>query len=95
MTLLFNDVSVGYKLYEAGGDRLISAVIPTVEAHITTPLNHRNDSSVVTAPDLVVLTAGRHFEIGQSATLSVGVAAPVTGPRAFDVEALVQLNYRF
>jgi hypothetical protein len=95
VTLLFNDVSVGYKLYEAGGDRLISAVIPTVEAHITTPLNHRNDSSFVTAPDLVVLTAGSHFEIGQSATLSVGVAAPVTGPRAFDVEALVQLNYRF
>jgi hypothetical protein len=93
--LLFNDVGVGYALYR-GGDGLITAVVPTLEAHVTTPLNHRNDpSAAVTVPDLVVLTAGSHFEIGRAATLSVGVAAPVTGPRAFDVEALVQLNYRF
>jgi hypothetical protein len=92
--LLFNDVGVGYALYR-GGAGLITAVVPTVEAHVTTPLNHRSADSVVTVPDLVVLTAGSHFEIGRDATLSVGVAAPVTGPRAFDVEALVQLNYRF
>jgi hypothetical protein len=95
VTLLFNDVGVGYALYRAAGDRLISAVVPTVEAHVTTPLNHRSDTGLVTVPDLVVLTAGSHFDIGRSATLSVGVAAPVTGPRAFDVEALVQFNYRF
>jgi hypothetical protein len=93
--LVFNDVGVGYALYRGGADRLITAVVPTVEAHVTTPLNHRNDTSAVVVPDLVVLTAGSHFEIGRDATLSVGVAAPVTGPRAFDVEALVQLNYRF
>jgi hypothetical protein len=92
--LLFNDVGVGYALYR-GGAGFVTAVVPTVEAHVTTPLNHRSADSLVTMPDLVVLTAGSHFEIGRDAILSVGVAAPVTGPRAFDVEALVQLNYRF
>jgi hypothetical protein len=95
VTLLFNDVGTGYVLYRAGGDRLISAVVPTVEAHVTTPLNHRDDTSLLTVPDLVVLTAGSHIDIGRSATLTVGVATPVTGPRVFDVEALVQFNYRF
>jgi hypothetical protein len=95
VTLLFNDVGAGYRLYQAGGDRLISAVVPTLEVHVTTPLNHGDTTSLVTVPDLVVLTAGSHFDIYRSSTLSVGVATPLTGPRVFDVEALVQFNWRF
>jgi hypothetical protein len=94
VTLLCNDVSVGYQLYRAGG-RLISAVVPSIEAHVTTPLNNRDANSLLTVPDAVVLTAGSHFDIYNSAELSIGVATTVTGPRIFDVEALVQLNYRF
>jgi hypothetical protein len=49
----------------------------------------------VRVPDLVVLTAGSHFDLFQRARLTLGVATPVTGPRVFDVEALVQFNWRF
>ncbi len=50
LTLLFNDIGAGYKLYQAEGARFISAIIPTLEAHVTTPLNHRDDTSPITAP---------------------------------------------
>ena len=46
-------------------------------------------------PDLVVLTAGLHFGVFQRATLTFGAATPVTGPRLFDIEAIVQFNVRF
>jgi len=95
VTLLFNDVGVGYKLYRSANNRLISAIVPSVEAHLTTPLNHRDETSPITVPDLLVITAGSHFDISRRSTLSIGVAAPVTGPRAFDVEAQVQFNWRF
>jgi hypothetical protein len=95
VTLLCNDVGVGYSLYRSGGDALITAVIPTLEAHVTTPLNHRDQTSQFAVPDLVVLTAGSHLAIRQNALLSLGVAVPVTGPRVFDVEAVVQFNWRF
>jgi hypothetical protein len=94
-TLLCNDVGAGYALYRSAADRLVSAVVPALEAHVTTPLNHRDETSPIAVPDLVVLTAGSHFSLYDRGLLSVGVAVPVTGPRAFDVEALVQLNWRF
>jgi hypothetical protein len=93
--LLFNDVGVGYTLYQSSADRFISTVAPTLEAHVTTPLNHRDETSPITVPDLVVLTAGSHFGIYRNSTLTVGVATPLTGPRLFDIEALVQFNWRF
>src|SRR5262249_29169835 len=81
VTLLFNDVGVGYAVYRGDQSSLLSGVIPTVEAHVTTPLNNRGDSALVRVPDLVVLTAGSHFDLFRSARLTLGVATPVTGPR--------------
>jgi hypothetical protein len=95
VTLLFNDVGVGYAVYRGAETSLVSGVVPTLEAHVTTPLNNRGDSALVRVPDLVVLTAGSHFDLFQRARLTLGVATPVTGPRVFDVEALVQFNWRF
>jgi hypothetical protein len=95
VTLLFNDVGVGYHLYRGQPTDLLSDVIPTFEAHVTTPLNNRGDSALVRVPDLVVLTAGSHFDLFGQARLTLGVATPVTGPRVFDVEALVQFNWKF
>jgi hypothetical protein len=95
VTLLFNDVGVGYAVYRGTASCVLSGVIPTLEAHVTTPLNNRGDNALVRVPDLVVLTAGSHFDLFDRARLSLGVATPVTGPRVFDVEALVQVNWRF
>jgi hypothetical protein len=92
VTLLFNDVGVSYWLYRAEPTQFLSSVVPTFEVHVTTPLDHRG---ALLAPDQVVLTNGVHFGILRNTTLSLGVATPVTGPRLFNVEGFVQLNWRF
>ena len=96
--LLANDVGVGYYLFRPRypEDYLVTYVIPTVEAHVTTPLTHRGAGDFpVGFPDLVVLTTGTHFGLGRWSNLTVGVAVPVTGPRMFDLEAFAQFNWRF
>lgn len=45
--------------------------------------------------DVVDFTVGATGEFAGGATLGIGVAAPVTGPKPFDFEVLAQLNYRF
>jgi hypothetical protein len=94
VTLLFNDVSVGYRLYRAPAQRLLTLVAPTFEAHVTTPLSNRG-SPVISVPDVMVLTGGVHIGFGPRTLLSLGVGTPITGPRVYDVEALALLNWRF
>jgi hypothetical protein len=95
VTALFNDFGVGYWVYRGGSGQFLSAVIPTLEAHITTPVNHRGANDPITVPDIVDLTAGLHFGLGQRSMLTFGVVAPVTGPPPFAVEALVQFNVQY
>jgi hypothetical protein len=96
VTLWFNDLGVGYFLYRACDcDRFLTAVAPTLETHVNTPLNHRNRSDLAHTPDIVDLTAGVNLEFMQRTRLAVGVVAPVTGPKPFDVEVVVQLRCRF
>src|SRR5262249_3483533 len=95
LTVPFNDVGVGPRRFPGGPDRPVRFVVPTVEAHVTTPLDHRGAADPVVVPDLVVLTAGVHFGLSGRSTLTLGAATPVTGPRPFDVEAIAQLNWRF
>jgi hypothetical protein len=94
ITLLFNDAGVSWWAYRAQGDAMLGAVVPTFEAHVTTPLNHRNMTDPITTPDVVVLTAGVHLLFGNT-SLTLGLATPVTGPRVFTTETFVQLNRRF
>jgi len=91
VTLLFNDLGAGYIIPTMG--RGLAFVAPNFECHITTPLD---ESNVVHISDIVTLTGGVHLGLGQGNTvLSIGVATPVTGPRPMDIEAFVQLNFRF
>src|SRR5262245_4049227 len=94
VTLMFNDVGIGYRVFDGRGG-LINSIIPALEAHVTTPMNHRSANSAIQGIDLVVLTGGVHFGLGERSLLTLGVATPITGPRVFDVEAIVQLNFRF
>jgi hypothetical protein len=66
-----------------------------IEAHVTTPLNHRDGAGPIFVPDIVVITGGVHFGLFGNGTLSLGVATPVSGPRPFNVEGFMQLNWRF
>jgi hypothetical protein len=95
VTLLFNDLGIGYVLYRGPAGQAVTAVAPTVEAHVTTPLDNRGAESLVTLQDLVVLTEGVHLDLYGRSTLTLAAATPVTGPKAFDLEALVQFNWRF
>jgi hypothetical protein len=99
VTLFFNDVGVGYFLYQApASGHLLTAIVPTVEAHFNTPLNHRGTPNLrdpVRQSDIVDLTGGVNFGFADRAWLAVGAAVPVTGPRPFDFEILVQLRLWF
>jgi hypothetical protein len=95
VTILFNDLAVGFVMNVSGPDGLIRWVAPTAEVHVTTPLTHRNGSGLLTVPDLVVLTEGVQVGFGSGTAVNLGVGVPVTGPRPFDLEAFLQLNFRY
>jgi hypothetical protein len=100
VTILYNDLGIGYYLFRAGAEsnRLITAVVPTVEVHVNDPLNHRgvlNVNDVAGLQDVVDLTTGCHLELGKRAQVAVGVVTPVTGPKPFDIEVLAQFSFRF
>jgi hypothetical protein len=93
VTFLANDVGLGYRLWE--GDGLVRSLVPAVEAHITTPLDHRQSTDLIQGLDEVILTGGVHVGLGRRSLLTLGVATPVNGPRTFNVEGIVQFNFRF
>ncbi len=94
-TILFNDVGIGYWLYRNGEARWLNGVVPTSEVHWNVPLSHQGAlREPVGLADSVVLTEGVHLLIGPG-TLQLGIAVPITGPKPFDAEGLVQFNFRF
>lgn len=95
VTLLTNDFQLGYFLYENRGG-LISAVIPTTELHINTPLDKRGARrDPVGFVDQVTVLGGSQFMIRERSALGFAVGAPVTGPRPFSLQASVQFNLWF
>jgi hypothetical protein len=95
VTAMFNDLAAGYWLYRGNPGQTIWAVIPTVEAHVTNPFNHRNLSDPIAMPNFVTLTAGVHIGLAGGSMLTIGTTVPVSGPRLFPIEAVVQFNYRY
>jgi hypothetical protein len=96
VTLLFNDIGVGYWLRLNRDESFIRGIVPTLEVHVTTPLNHRGlSNSPVGAPDEVSLTGGVHLLMPRGADLGIAIVDPVTGPKPYAFEAVVQLNFRF
>ncbi len=99
----FNDLGVGYYLYrDYSRSRLLTAITPTVEVHVATPLRSPDPTvSVFGVTDTlkvhngVNVTTGATLEFMNNATLGLGLVLPMTGPKPFDVELLAQLNYRF
>ncbi|HJT77290.1 MAG TPA: hypothetical protein VJ739_08810 [Gemmataceae bacterium] len=90
-TVMFNGLGLSDWLYRSDDCRMISAIIPTAEVHVNTPLNHRHDMIA----DSVDLTQGVSLELYQRAWFTCGVSENVTGPKTFDVEAIAQLNVLF
>ncbi|MFL5340611.1 MAG: hypothetical protein ACJ8F7_10715 [Gemmataceae bacterium] len=95
VTIMWNDLGVGYRLYRNPNDRFIQAVIPTWEWHLNTPFTHR---SAFTQPigfsDQLNMTGGCYFQFPRS-LLGVAAGFPVVGPRPFGVEAIASFTFRF
>ena len=98
-TFMYNDVGIGYFLLrDTEGDGFLTAVAPTFEVHVNTPLNHRdvyNANDPAGSADVVNLTYGLNLEFQRNSLLTFGFVTPVTGPRPFDFEFLLLFNYRF
>jgi hypothetical protein len=95
----YNDVGIGYIFRPnpttAG---IVTAIAPTFETHVNTPLNHRDPYNLfdkAATPDVVNLTFGLNLELWRRSVLTFGVVEAVTGPRPFDIEAVALLNIRF
>ena len=99
VVLCYNDIGVGYYLYRnPNAQGLITAIAPTVELHITDPLNHRGalrNADPSGTADIVDMTFATTFELGESARLSLGVVTPLSGPKPFDIEVQVQFGWQF
>jgi hypothetical protein len=95
VTFLANDLGVGYRLYSNPG-AAISSIVPTLEGHLITPLNHRGSlTTPIGLQDIFDLTAAVRFGICDRGTLGIGWVTPLTGPRPFAFEGQVQFNYFF
>jgi hypothetical protein len=97
VTLVYNDLGLGYFL-KRDSDATISAIVPTIEVHVNSPLNHRAAYSLndpAGTPSSVNITSGLNVEVQRNSLFTLGVVAPTTGPRPFNVEAVALFNYRF
>jgi hypothetical protein len=93
----YTDVGMGYFLYnDPCNGAFITAIIPTLECHYNAALNHRGvETDSLTGLDIVSFTGGATLGIRERSQLNIGVNVPVTGPKPYDIEALVQFNWKF
>lgn len=90
VVLLNNDVAIGARFFRGNPDALIKFITPTVELHVTTPLEESNARDVpIGFPDVFTLTGAVHVGVGERAVVSVGVATPLSGPNPNDVEGIL------
>jgi hypothetical protein len=95
-TIMSNDLGVGFWAMRGDCNSTLRYVIPTLEAHLTTPLSYRGTKETPFGfPDIFIMTGGVHFGLFQNANMTIAVAAPFTGPQPFDYEGAVQFNLRF
>jgi hypothetical protein len=100
VTDFFYSAGAGYHLGGGcqDGSRLIADVVPTLEAHLTDPLNHRGAFRLddpAASTDTLSLTGGVTVVFGRGCTLALGLNTPITGPKPYNWEFLAQFNLRF
>jgi hypothetical protein len=99
VSAFFNSIGIGYHVNRCqGGDRFITDIIPTLEAHLVDPLNHRGSfrlDDLAASTDVLSLTGGVTIEFSHGCTFALGLNTPITGPKPYNFEFLAQLNWRF
>lgn len=94
VTSFDNDIAIGYWLLRRD-EGLFRGIVPTLEAHIFTPLNHTKVTDVVYAPNILTMTGGFQIMLPNNTSLGAAIAFPLTNPRPNQVEALVSFNFHF
>jgi hypothetical protein len=96
VTLWSLDLGVGYWLYRSNDeDRILTGLVPTIEAHVNTPFSNNGPGALIYAPTSVFITPGLHFRMFDNAWFTLAAAIPVSGPVLYDAEFIAQLNIRF
>jgi hypothetical protein len=99
VTLLLNDLSIRYFLYEASSNtQVITAIVPVLEGHVSTPLNHRgilHSGDPAGTPDVLDVTVGVDVRFFDWAKAVFGFVTPLTGPKLQDYEVLSQFKMLF
>ncbi|HJZ58285.1 MAG TPA: hypothetical protein VKE74_25305, partial [Gemmataceae bacterium] len=93
-TVWGNSLALGYWLYRSPADRLVTGVVPVVEAHVRTPLNQRDPNGVIFLQDQLNLTTGVHFRTSRG-VISPAICVPLIGPRPWALEAMCYANWLF
>jgi hypothetical protein len=98
VVMLQNSLAVGYFLYQAGKGCCLTAIVPTVELHLSTPLNHAGVLAMADPAgnaDQLNLTGGINLEYGDASSAGIAFVRPLTGPRLFDFQVVFQVRYRY
>lgn len=95
VTILTNDLGVGYWLYRNARDRFVQGVIPTFEAHANIPLNHRGMQSVpIGFSDQLNVTGGIYVVLPRS-LFGFAAGVPIVGPNPYQYELNAHYALRF
>jgi hypothetical protein len=93
-TVLFNSVGVGYWVYRNRNDALLQGIVPVAELHVNTPLTNRRDDATIFLRDQVNLTTGLYMQFPRL-TVGGALCVPLAGPRPYELEAMLSVNYQF
>jgi hypothetical protein len=96
VAVVFNSIGAGYWLYrDRGPCARIQGLVPVLELHLNTPLNHRGlEAGVINFPDALDLTGGCHILLRRT-KVGFAVCTPLTGPKPYDIEAAANLEFRW
>jgi hypothetical protein len=93
-SIIHTDIGAGYWLRRNAYDSLITGIAPTVELHLYTPVGDAPSGSLagLVYDDVLNLTSGVTFVIGDSATFAVAFGLPLSERDDYDFEAQAQFN---
>ena len=94
VTILTNDLGIGWWLYRNANDRFIQGLIPTFETHVNVPLDNSDPSLPISFQTQFNITAGVYAVLPR-AIMGFAVGVPLVGPRPYDYEISANCTLRF
>jgi hypothetical protein len=90
---------MGYFAYrDTDSRRFLTAVVPSFEVHVNSPLNHRNPFNsfdLAGSANTCNLTYGLNLMFFGRSMLTAALVTPVSSPKPFDTEVALLFNFYF